>query len=99
MASRQPQSPGKRSWREAPSRPAAGPSRESKAPLRWLLTLVVLALLVGFVWLVWQPAKPTPPTHFVALLTGESDMLSTPPILFEQATVAPLAQLDAKSDA
>jgi hypothetical protein len=99
MASRQPPAPAKRSWREAPGRPAPQSARASKAPLRWLLGLVVLGLLVAFLWLVVLPVKPTPPTRFLALLTGETDMLSAPPILFEQATVAPLAQFAAKSAA
>jgi hypothetical protein len=98
MASRQPAPTGRRSWRESPARTAAAPTRGSKTPLRVLLTLVVAALLAGFVWLVWQPVLPEPPTHFVALLTGESDMLSMPPILFEQETVKPLRDLADESE-
>jgi hypothetical protein len=62
------------------------------------LAVAVLGLLGVFGWLVWQPAKAEPTTHFVALLTGDSDLLSLPPILFEQATVAPLEALDERSD-
>lgn len=98
MASRQPAPQGRRSWRESPARTTATPTRGSKTPLRVLMTLVVAALLAAFLWFLWQPTRPEPPTHFVALLTGESDMLSMPPILFEQETVKPLRDFAEESE-
>jgi hypothetical protein len=61
-----------------------------------LLVLTLAGLLAGFGWLIWQPTKTPPTTHFVALLTGDIDRLSLPPILFEEQTLAPLQWLAAQ---
>lgn len=96
MASTQPPSPARRSWRDSPASGPAATVSGSKTPFLILLVLTLAGLLAGFGWLIWQPTKSPPATHFVALLTGDNDRLSLPPILFEQETLAPLKWLAAQ---
>ena len=95
MAPRQPASSPRRSWRDSSIDANRTVRRSgSKVPVLSLLAAIVVGLVVWLGWLLWQPVKPEPPTYFVALTTGQCDLLSEPPVLFEQQTLAPLKPLD-----
>ncbi len=94
MAARNSNAAGRRSWRDAPAPQRGAPGPPSKWPLRIFFAVAVVSLIGCLVWLLSQPGTDEPSTHFVALTTGKMDLLSLPPILFEQNTVAPLREFD-----